>query len=38
MALLQLKNITCVKKQDSVSKDEPYIKLNGDNVYAGKWL
>ena len=35
MARLQLRNITCTKKQDSISPDQPYIMLNGTKVYSG---
>lgn len=35
MPRLQLKSITCLKKQDLVGKDKPIIKLDGVEVWAG---
>lgn len=35
MASLQLINIKCIKKQDSISPDEPYITLDNSIVYSG---
>ena len=35
MSFLQLKSITCLKKQDLVGKDEPIINLDGVSVWSG---
>jgi len=35
MSFLQLKSITCLKKQDLVGKDKPIIKLDGNIVWSG---
>ena len=33
MLQLELKSITCIKKQDTFGKDEPMIKLDGVKVW-----
>lgn len=35
MSFLQLKSITCLKKQQLVGKDKPIIKLDGNTVWSG---
>lgn len=35
MSTLQITSLECIKKQDSVSKDEIYLKLNGYQVECG---
>lgn len=35
MSFLQLKSITCLKKQELIRKDKPIIKLDGNIVWSG---